>query len=116
MMDELKLFGAASDCAKNLFFGIPNWSTGLHFDSSCNVSQFSLGDIWLIVANVVREALAVAGLLAVIFIIIGGFMFITSAGNPEQVTRARGILTNAIIGLIIAIVASAIVGFIAGIF
>ncbi len=47
-------------------------------------------------------------LVAVIMIIIGGFMFITSAGSPEKATGARQILIYAIIGLIIAVLAKLI--------
>jgi TRAP-type C4-dicarboxylate transport system permease small subunit len=42
----------------------------------------------------------VAILLSVLFIIIGGYMWMSSAGNPDKVKQAQGTLTWAIIGLI----------------
>ena len=96
---------------------MPNWSTGLDFqENDCSVMNFELNDIWLVVANVTRMALAVAGLLAVVFIIYGGITYITSSGNPERTKQALTIITNAVVGLIIAIVASLIVSYIAGLF
>lgn len=110
---SLKLFAA---CTDSPLFGLPHWATGLEgkFDGDCNLTNFALNDVWAIVGNLVRIALGVAGYLAVIFVIIGGIMFITSQGEPERLKTARGILTNAVLGLVIAVLASAIVGFIAG--
>jgi hypothetical protein len=42
----------------------------------------------------------IAVFLAVLFIVIGGYMWMTSSGEPERVKRAQGTLTWAIIGLI----------------
>ena len=53
--------------------------------------------------------LPIAGLVAVLFIIIGGFQYITSRGNEEQAETGKKTLTNAIIGLVIVICAYVIV-------
>ena len=45
--------------------------------------------------------LAVAG----IFLIMAGFFFVTAGGNPENVTKARQMLVNALIGVAVAVVA-----------
>ena len=107
---------AGAECTQGTFFGIPHWAAGLEskFQEDCVIEGFSLTDIWLIVANITRMALGLAALLAIIFVIVGGVMYVTSQGNPEHTKRAQDILTNAILGLVIAIFASAIVGFIAG--
>lgn len=49
------------------------------------------------------------GLFAVAAIIIGGFMYMTSAGSEERIKLARSILTYAIIGLVVSILAYVIV-------
>lgn len=107
----LRVFGAT--CVDNSFLGFPNWYRGLARDSDCGVQLSGLTDIWLVVANLVEMALRLAGILAVVFILVGGFMFLTSRGEPEQTKHARDILTNAIIGLIISILATTIVSFVA---
>ena len=114
---------ANAECADNFFFGMPHWGKGLHFQAEkvgdkfdCTIIFFELGQIWRVVANITQMALALAGLLAVLFIIYGGITYITSAGNPERTKQAQTILTNAVVGLIIAIVASLIVGYISGLF
>lgn len=41
--------------------------------------------------------------VAVIFLIIAGFLWVTAGGNAEQTTRARQMLINALIGVAIAL-------------
>lgn len=53
--------------------------------------------------------LAIAGTLAVLFIIVGGIRYITAYGNEEQTEGAKKTLTNAIIGVVIVILAFVIV-------
>ena len=43
--------------------------------------------------------------LAVLMVIIGGYLWISSAGNPEKVKQAQGTLTWAIIGLVFITIA-----------
>ncbi len=50
--------------------------------------------------------------MAVLFIIIGGFQYITSAGNPENVSKAKNTILYAIIGIIVTLLSYAIVKFI----
>lgn len=42
----------------------------------------------------------IGALLAILFVIIGGYMWMTAAGNPDKIKQAQGTLTWAIIGLI----------------
>lgn len=49
-----------------------------------------------------------AGIVCVVFIIIGGYMWITSAGDPSKIKQAQGTLTWAIIGLVFILVVVAI--------
>lgn len=81
-------------------------------DGSPNVT--GLQDIIQLIANLIHIALAIAGVAAVIFIIIGGIKYITSAGSPEGTKSAKNTLTNAVIGLVIAAAAYVIVTFIMG--
>lgn len=43
----------------------------------------------------------IAGVLAVGYLVYGGIMFITAAGDAEKVTKARNTILYAIIGIII---------------
>ncbi|MEX1113049.1 MAG: hypothetical protein WD603_01430 [Patescibacteria group bacterium] len=55
-----------------------------------------------------------AGAVALLFIIIGGFRFIISMGNPEGVEKARHTVLYAILGLIIIFLSYIIVVYLLG--
>ena len=62
--------------------------------------------------NVVNALLYIIGILAVIMIIVGGVMYTTSAGDQAKVTKAKNIIIYGLVGLVIAILAYAIVSFV----
>ncbi|MGH7237631.1 MAG: pilin, partial [Candidatus Saccharimonadales bacterium] len=80
-----------------------------------NSGPSGLGAIWLIVLAVLEDLLRVAGFVAVVMVIVGGIRYTVSSGDPQATSAAKGTLINALIGLTIAIVASATVAFIAGV-
>jgi glucose uptake protein GlcU len=69
-----------------------------------------------LVVNVTNVLLFIAGAVAVIFIIVGAIMYATSAGNEQNVAKAKSTITNAVVGLVIAILAFGIVNFVLNIF
>lgn len=70
--------------------------------------------IWTIVLNVVEDMLIAVGYICVGFIMFGGFKYMRSTGDPGIMSEGKTIITNAIIGLMIAILSVAIVNVIAG--
>jgi hypothetical protein len=94
------------------FFGFPTWYKYLDLQG-CQPQIHSVSDIWLIVAAIIEICLRIAAIVAVIFIIYGGFGYTTSQGDPEGTGKAKGTLVNALIGLAIAVTAAAVVSFIA---
>ncbi|MBI2552297.1 DUF4215 domain-containing protein [Candidatus Uhrbacteria bacterium] len=66
----------------------------------------------VIVARIIRVALGFLGLVAVALILYGGFLWLTSAGNEEQIDKAKKVLVNSVIGLAIILSAFGIVQFV----
>jgi hypothetical protein len=64
------------------------------------------------VATAINFFVLFSALVAVVLIVAAGYMFITSAGDPEKVDKARKALTAAIVGMIIVFLARLIVGFV----
>jgi hypothetical protein len=56
--------------------------------------------------------LLLVGVVAVLFLIIGGFRYITASGVPEQVQAAKGTIMYAVIGVVITLLAYAVVQFV----
>lgn len=59
--------------------------------------------------SIINWVLVLLGIIALAYIIYGGVMFITSAGESDKVTNARNTLLYAIIGIIVIVLAFAIV-------
>jgi len=64
------------------------------------------------IARVIQVALGFLGIIAVGLIMYAGWMWMVSEGNEEKITKAKNILKNAIIGLIIILSSFAIASFI----
>lgn len=66
---------------------------------------------WLI-----NLSLAFAGSVAIIFLIVGGYLYMASAGNEEGAQKAKKILLYSVLGLAVIIMAFAIVKIIGSLF
>lgn len=64
--------------------------------------------------NVIDTLFVVVGAIAVIIIIVGGIRYITSTGDATRIQKAKDTILYAVIGLIVVILARAIVGFVIG--
>lgn len=62
--------------------------------------------------DLVNTFLFAAGLIAVIFLIIGGIRYITSTGDSSRIKAAKDTILYAIIGLIVAILALPIANYV----
>ena len=47
--------------------------------------------------------LSFIGIVALLFIVYGGFLILTSQGNPEQINRGKSYITYSIIGVVLAV-------------
>ncbi len=107
----------ADACTGGGFFGLPTWYKYLKSEGTgvnCSPKLNGLNDIWLIVLAVVEILLRIGIMVAITFVILGGFKFILSRGNPDKIQQARNTVQDALIGVIIAIAATAVVSFVAG--
>lgn len=94
------------------FLGFPSWNRDVYFKPGRQIGP----QIMKIVLNITEILLRLAGIAAVIVIIYAGAMFIIGSysASPDGIAKAKTILINGVIGLIIAIAATAIITFIVG--
>lgn len=64
------------------------------------------------VTNTISIVIATTAAISLLFIVIGGFRYILSQGDPQGVSKAKGTVLYALIGLIVAIAAQVIVLFV----
>jgi len=98
------------------FFGFPTWYKHLEgtrdIAGKCSVVFAGPEDIGKILLAVVEILLRIAALVAVGFVIYGGFQYILSQGEPDRARAARGTIINSLIGVVIALIATAVVTYI----
>lgn len=68
-----------------------------------------------LVLSIISVLLLVVGSLAVIYLIIGGYRYITAHGNEEAAEGAKKTIQHAIMGLVVTILAFAIITIIANV-
>ena len=78
-------------------------------NNAAGQNSCSLTDNIQIIVNVL---LFVIGAVAVVMIIIGGIRYVTSDGDSSRITSAKNTILYSVIGLIIALLAFALVNFI----
>lgn len=100
--EPLRLLGVKVYCDPTL---PPAQKAGEGKLGGCGVEQF----IQLITGLIVKALQWVAIPLAVIFIVYGAFVIMTSAGSPEKVSSGKKIITAAVVGLVIAITAALLI-------
>lgn len=76
-----------------------------------NVPKLSGGDVLM---NALNLTYFIAGVVAVIVIIVGGITYATSGGNSGSVGKAKNMILYSVVGLIVIIVAFAITNFVIG--
>lgn len=65
----------------------------------------SVGQVETFIRNIIKVVAGLAGLIATGFFVVGGFVYITSTGNPERLDKAKHTLLYSGIGLAIVIAA-----------
>lgn len=111
-------------CNGTVFLGLKTWYAYLppgSLNANCElVSDLTIlptdktdGVLPLIVLAVVDDMLRIAALVAVAFVITGGVQYIVSQGDPGRVKQGMSTIINALIGLAVAVMAAAVVSFIA---
>ncbi|MEM1311999.1 MAG: pilin [Patescibacteria group bacterium] len=76
-------------------------------DAAQGADQNTIANIILNVASLLTF---IAGAVAVLAIVYGGILYVTDNGSGESATKGKKILINAVIGLVITIIAFTIVG------
>lgn len=84
-----------------------SWADGISEDRGWS-------DLIKVARNVFNIFLAIIGSIAVLMIIWGGIVYITSAGNEQRLDQAKKIITYAVVGIIIATLSFAMISLVSG--
>lgn len=64
------------------------------------------------VTTIINVIVGVVAVIAVIVIVVGGIFFVTSTGDSAKIARARNTIIYGVVGLIVSLLAFAIVNFV----
>jgi hypothetical protein len=90
---------------------LPKEATACNKDSLACTSTLTEG-----IVKVIKLLLTLSGMISVLFLIIGGFWYMTSAGNEEQAEKGKNTITNFFLGLVIIILSYAVVTIVSNLF
>lgn len=97
--------GAFSD----VFAQVNQLDLGLQFAENTGLTKT---DIRVVVARIINIALGLLGLVAVVIVLYGGVVWMTSQGESSKIDSAKRIIMNGVIGLLIILSAFGITEFI----
>ncbi len=100
--ERILLSATAIDSIGGYFFPQPD------FNKEFTTLEGVLG----IIADLLGVAVGLSAVVAIAIILYSGFLYITSTGEPENISKAGKALTAAIVGLIIVFLARVIILFI----
>lgn len=79
------------------------------YDTEGDVDTGTFGEV---VARIIKIALGLLGVIFIALIIYAGFIWMTSTGNEEQISKAKKIMVSSIIGVVIILAAYIITVFV----
>jgi hypothetical protein len=88
---------------------VPTASFGIEYGTYTGLTQT---DIRITIANIIRIAMGLLGIMAVLIVLYGGFKWMTAQGDTKAVDEAKKVLIAGIIGLVIIVSAYAIATFV----
>ena len=96
---------------QELMPNIVNWDCGTNFTSDTQPTEDDIKfGIWIVVANIVSDITALIVYLTIGYVIYGGYLYMSSTGDPNKVAAGKKTLTHAFIGLGIVLSANIIMG------
>ncbi len=82
---------------------------GLNYAQNVGLGTREVRDV---ATSVIQTLLGLLGIVALIIILVGGFRWMTAAGNQDQIDSAKKTIAAGVVGLVIIFFAYAIVAFI----
>lgn len=86
--------------------GAQGWTTGKANVAASNLPSDS---IYSIIARIMNWLLGILGFIGVIGFVIAGILYLTSAGNEEQIEKAKSAMLYSIVGVIVALIGFVII-------
>jgi len=94
------------------FFGKDADGNPIGGETFAGDSGLSSGDLVTSISSIIRTALGFLGIVTVVIILYGGFLWMTAGGSEERIKDAKKFIIRGIIGLVIVVAAFTIAQFV----
>jgi len=94
-----------------LAFTLPAIAQAVSINWNINTGLGS-AELTATIGSIIQIIIGFLGVIAIIIVLIGGFQWMTAAGNEEKVAQAKKLLGAGVIGLVIILAAYAITQFV----
>jgi len=81
-------------------------------DFPTNFAGFSSQNVKVTIQNVIRIILGFLGIITVIIILYGGFIWMSSFGEEDKIDHAKKMISAGVVGLVVVLTAYAISNFV----
>jgi Na+-driven multidrug efflux pump len=75
-------------------------------------AEIKTADLPTLIGKIISIILGLLGVVLILLIIYSGFLWMTAGGEPKQVDKAQAYIKNAVIGLVVILLAYAITQFV----
>ncbi len=81
--------------------------------ADCNLPKdLPTDDVPTVAQTIINVLVSAVGIIAVAVIVIGGILYVTSTGDASKAKRAQNTILYGVVGLVVAVLAYAIVNFV----
>lgn len=77
-------------------------------DFPSSFAGFSTQDVKVVIQNIIKIILGFLGIITIIIILYGGFLWMTSFGEEDKIDRSKKLISAGVIGLAIVLASYAI--------
>ena len=85
---------------------------GANVDSIAGAAELQDTDLTTVIGNMIRIFLSILGIVFLVMVIYAGFLWMTAGGSSDNIDKAKSLLINGVIGLVIILAAYAITNFV----
>lgn len=81
-------------------------------NQACICNPLEAAEFGVIIDNIIDFIFKIAVVLAPLMVVVGGFLFLTAGGNPQQIDRAKNLIIWTAIGFLIVLLSKGILAMI----
>ncbi len=95
-----------------LAYSLPALAQDYGLKATADVAGLKAAQPAAVIGSIIGYALSFIGVIFMVLVLYGGYLWMTSYGESQKVDKARDLITGAVIGLVIIIAAYTITNFV----